>query len=322
MALPATDTVLEPDLRLNGDPASAPRTEAERRARYFSSAHAFNLKLSPVPRGQFVAEHERAFAKDAPTNTVAMDQSDALALEEPATTPLVLSRYLRINRGEALTTRFAASAEIYYVIEGAGETTATNADAQQSIRWAAGDVFFLPGGAERVHSASEGPAVLWSVTNEPQLALEHLRPAENGAADVEAVHYPAAEIEHQLEVLRSLQTQPGQAGTALIFAQEKQLGRRNICPSLTLAMNTLEPGAMQRAHVHNSVAVTLCVQGKDCYSMIDGERVAWIDQTVSITPPGSVHSHHNDGSELARFLIVQDGGLHYHCRTMGFKFAD
>ena len=41
-----------------------------------------------------------------------------------------------------------------------------------------------------------------------------------------------------------------------------------------------------------------------------------------ITPPGEVHSHHNDGDRLARFLIVQDGGWHYHARTMGFEFAE
>jgi hypothetical protein len=41
---------------------------------------------------------------------------------------------------------------------------------------------------------------------------------------------------------------------------------------------------------------------------------------VMITPPTRLHSHHNDGDELALFLIVQDGGLYYHCRTMGFSF--
>ncbi len=40
-----------------------------------------------------------------------------------------------------------------------------------------------------------------------------------------------------------------------------------------------------------------------------------------ITPPAAMHSHHNEGDELALFLIVQDGGLYYHCRTMGFSYA-
>ena len=40
-----------------------------------------------------------------------------------------------------------------------------------------------------------------------------------------------------------------------------------------------------------------------------------------ITPPTAAHSHHNDGDRLATFLIVQDGGLFYHCRTIAFSFA-
>jgi hypothetical protein len=31
-------------------------------------------------------------------------------------------------------------------------------------------------------------------------------------------------------------------------------------------------------------------------------------------------AHHNDGDHLALFLIVQDGGFHYHTRTMGFSY--
>ena len=42
--------------------------------------------------------------------------------------------------------------------------------------------------------------------------------------------------------------------------------------------------------------------------------------------PGGVtvvaHSDHNDGEQQARFLIVQDGGLYYHARAMGFEFAE
>ena len=68
------------------------------------------------------------------------------------------------------------------------------------------------------------------------------------------------------------------------------------------------------------MAVTLVVSGERCYSMIDGRRVDWQPWTVMITPPTEMHSHHNDGDTLARFLIVQDGGLHYHARTMGFSY--
>jgi hypothetical protein len=48
-----------------------------------------------------------------------------------------------------------------------------------------------------------------------------------------------------------------------------------------------------------------------------------------LTPAGAAHDHRNapkpDGEvgddDIALSLIVQDGGLYYHGRTMGFSFA-
>ena len=54
--------------------------------------------------------------------------------------------------------------------------------------------------------------------------------------------------------------------------------------------------------------------------MIDGVRKDWTPWATTITPPVAYHSHHNEGGGLAKFLIVQDGGLYYHGRTMGFSF--
>ena len=42
---------------------------------------------------------------------------------------------------------------------------------------------------------------------------------------------------------------------------------------------------------------------------------------TTITPPTRVHSHYNHGDRQAVFLVVQDGGLFYHLRAMGFSFA-
>ena len=50
---------------------------------------------------------------------------------------------------------------------------------------------------------------------------------------------------------------------------------------------------------------------------------SWIwCRCTMVTPPTSVHSHHNEGGRLANWLITQDGGIHYHCRTMGFRFEE
>ena len=57
------------------------------------------------------------------------------------------------------------------------------------------------------------------------------------------------------------------------------------------------------------------------FEVIDGQRVDWQPYATMVTPATAAHSHHNGGGGLATFLIVQDGGLFYHCRTIGFSFA-
>jgi gentisate 1,2-dioxygenase len=87
-------------------------------------------------------------------------------------------------------------------------------------------------------------------------------------------------------------------------------------------MNTLQGGVVQRPHRHNSIAISLIIKGDRCFSIMDGKRKDWAQWATSITPPEAVHSHHNGGNDQAMFLIVQDGGLFYHARAMGFEFAE
>jgi gentisate 1,2-dioxygenase len=288
------------------------------RARYFDSSNAFALKYPPVPCHQFLAERDRALDPATGTAIIPLDLSDRLETDFPATTPLILTRYLRIRAGDRLATRLKASGELYHVIAGAGETS----KAGDAIRWGPGDVFCLPGGGETTHVAGSEDCVLWLITNEPQLAFEHLEPAPLDNAVTGAVHYPAEEIGQQLKRVNDKLAGEKLAGLALIFSSTEQAYRRNILPSLTLAMNQLPPGDYQRPHRHNSVAVTLNIACKGCYSMVGGKRVDWQPYAAMVTPPAEVHSHHNHGDEIMTCLIVQDGGLHYHCRTMDFRYAD
>lgn len=304
---------------LEGDAPVAPHTPLQARARFFNSGNAFNLKLPAVPRARFDAPRDAAMAVDAATKAYPMDQSAAIGCAFPATTPMVLARYLRINPGEVLTTGFCASGEIHYVIQGRG----TINQGETRIDVSTGDVIVLPGGIEVTHGASEdGALVLWSVTNEPMLAFEALASPAPGQARIDPVHYTSAEIDRQIAALTAMPMAAEQAGVALIFSSERTADSKNAMPSLTLALNTLEAGSRQRAHVHNAAAITLAIQGEGCFSMIDGEKIPWSPFATMVTPPAEVHSHHNAGPSLARFLIVQDGGLHYHARTMGFAFRE
>jgi hypothetical protein len=53
--------------------------------------------------------------------------------------------------------------------------------------------------------------------------------------------------------------------------------------------------------------------------VIDGTRVDGEPHAVTITPPPAPPSTPT-GADSRTSLIVQDAGLHHHCRTMGFSF--
>jgi gentisate 1,2-dioxygenase len=297
---------------------AAPATEAEARGRFFNTGNGFNVQLPPVPDRIFADEPAKALDPATPTGLIACDISADLACRFPATTPLVLAHYARIRAGESLTTDFIASGTIAYVMTGTGTTQC----AGQEICWNPGDLFILPGGEPALHVAGDDDAVLWIVTNEPQLAFENLRAPARGEAPTELVHYRADEITRQIDLIYEVGRNEEIAGSALIFSAEQQEATRNILPTLTVAMNSLPGGKVQRPHRHNSVAVSLIIKGDRCFSVIDGRRKDWAPWATTITPPVSVHSHHNGGNEQALFLIIQDGGIYYHTRAMGFEFAE
>ena len=319
VAAPAADHAATSIAELPPQRARDPRSAAQQRALYFNTGNAFDLHWPPVPDASFVDEPARALDPATPTGLIACDRSREMGCAFAATTPLVLARYARIRRGETLPARFEASGVVCYVIAGSGRSTSGD----ETIDWSAGDVFVLPGAVAQGHAAAaDGDAVLWIVTNEPQLAFERLRGPAPGDAPTDPVHFTGDEIERQIDLLYRVGRGQDIAGSALIFSSTGQEAIRNVLPTLTVAMNSLPPGATQRPHRHNSVAVSLVIQGERCHSLVDGRRKDWSPWATTVTPATSVHSHHNGGERRAMFLIVQDGGLYYHTRALGFSFED
>jgi gentisate 1,2-dioxygenase len=274
--------------------------------------------MPPVPDRNFIDEPARALDPNTPTGLIACDRSAQLGCTYPATTPLVLVRYARVRAGESLSTEFATSGVIGYVIAGRGTTEC----AGERIEWNAGDVFVLPGGGVHRYQAVGADAVLWLATNEPQVAFESLRAPAINDAPTGVVHFPRDEIDRQVALLYEVGRGADIAGSALIFSSDRQEASRNVLPTLTVAMNSLPAGASQRPHRHNSVAVTLVIEGDRCHSIVDGVRKDWSQWATTVTPAVSVHSHHNGGDRQAMFLIVQDGGIYYHTRALGFEFVE
>jgi len=134
------------------------------------------------------------------------------------------------------------------------------------------------------------------------------------------VQFTAEDIAHQIDLIHGTVPDAGTSGMAVVFASEAQEARRNLMPALTLSLNTLPSQAIQTPHRHNSAALTLVLAGENAFSLVDGRRCDWSAGATLVTPAAAPHSHHNEGSQRADFLIVQDGGLYYEGRTMGFTF--
>jgi gentisate 1,2-dioxygenase len=294
------------------------REPISHRARFASVEDGFNIQRPALEPRAFDAERDRALDPSTPSGAILLDMRDTLMTPYAATTPLLLAKFLRIRAGEEIRVRLKASAEIYYVLQGRGSSEQTGGE---MLGWDAGDIFCLAGGAETIHRADAGDTVLYSVTDEPLLAFSGVEPAPLSSAPIEAVHYSAGLIAHELDALFRRTLGPDTPGRALFLTSRKMEATRTCTPALTLTLNAVLPGERQPPHRHSAAAIVFVIKGGPVSSAIGDHRLPWDQASVLLTPPNAVHSHENTGQEAAVALIVQDGALHYHCRTMGFEFA-
>ncbi|MEK9662640.1 MAG: hypothetical protein VW644_13075 [Alphaproteobacteria bacterium] len=222
--------------------------------------------------------------------------------DAPATTPLILVRYAKVAPNATLTGSFVSSGEQYYVIRGSGDLI----KGDDAIPFAADDIVTLPGGGEtRIEAGADGAVPT----------------PEDGP--MEAALFRASELADELERFRQdVMDDPTRSGLALHMNNAKLGAHYSTHPSIVLAINSLDPHRQQRPHHHNSVAVTMPIRCDRVHSVIDGQRVDWKQYTPMITPPAAMHEHINEGDEMMMSLVVQDGGMHYHLRTIGFGFGD
>lgn len=297
--------------------ASLPSPDLAARARFHSVEDGFNIQRPPLSADAFLAERDRAFDPATPTSAIALDRSAPLGLPFAATTPLLLAQYLRVRAGEVLETRPRATGEVYVALRGMGTTR----KAGEAVAWGEGDVFCLPGGdAPTIHAGEDG--VLYVVSDEPALRFAGASAPRPGEAAIEAVHYPGTLVQEHLAALQSRALPPDAPGRAINLSSPAMERLKTCLPSMTLTYNLIAPGERQRPHRHNAAALVLVLEPGACWSTIGGRDLAWSRHAVVLTPAGDVHGHEN-GPEgpWALALIAQDGGLHYHARTMGFAFA-
>ena len=307
--------MLRQEARPSADPAKAPSAYAER-AIFHTPRNGFMTFLPKVPAHTFLAERDRAFDSATGTAFVMLDLSGPLATAYPATTPNLLARYARIEAGKSLRLAVPSSGEAYYAIQGSGSVV----KGKDRIEWRTGDTFCLPGGAAASVLTAESDAVLFLVTDEPALAWGGVGPAPEGTPAMQAVHYRAEAAAAEMARVQARVNTEKVTGTVVIFTTPGLERVKTVTPTISLALNSLEPGGDQPPHRHNSAALTLCLEGNGLHSMIDGERVDWHRHAVMVTPPLAVHSHHNRGDKPMLSLVAQDGGVFYNARAIGFSF--
>jgi gentisate 1,2-dioxygenase len=293
--------------------------------RIYEYEAAANPDITPIP----VRFHSHELHESGPTRVIPFDLSAELKTKYPATSPNLLSAFVRICPGESVSTTAVATSQAFYVIRGSGESMSSE---HGKLEWSKGDLFVFPDTKECVkHTATADTAIYW-VSDEPLMNYLGVAPREQKfkptlfknermLAEVEQVlHAPGAEHRNRMGILLGNKSTEDEGKT--------------LTHTLWSLLNVLPAQNEQRPHRHNSVALDLAVSAtpggvytlmgpelNDAGWVKDPVRCDWVAGTVFTTPPGWWHSHHNETDEPAWVLPMQDAGLYTHMRTLNIEFS-
>jgi gentisate 1,2-dioxygenase len=297
---------------------------------YSTAANPVRPGLSPqVPFQAFLPELYAA----GPSRLVALDLSDRLFCEGPATSPGLCANFARILPGETLAPEIAegaATSLVFYVIRGGGRTSVGSGLPMKDIAWKEGDIVALPGGSAYVHEAGPDGAAFYLVHDAP--LLRHLG-VSAAARRFEPTLYPA---ERTRAVLAEVAASPSAAvrNRVSVLLGNQRLPRLRTITHVIWAMYGILPArSTQKPHRHQSVAldyIVACEPG--CYTLIGREldadgriknpvRQDWTAGMAFVTPPGFWHAHFNEGDTQAFLLPIQDAGLQTYLRSLDIRFS-
>jgi gentisate 1,2-dioxygenase len=271
-----------------------------------------------------VAAFPAALHAEGATRLIPFDLSAALRTTYPATTPNLYAGYLRILAGEQLRTEFVAASQMFFVISGSGSTSTDDG----AIIWNTGDLLTLPATDSALHEASADSVLFW-VNDAPLLRYLGVTPCEQR---FKPVLYTQARITEALNQVRAQGEDRNRVG--VLLSNPNFPTTMTLTHTLWSLYNILPKGVVQKAHRHNSIAIDHCVAaGPDTYTLIgkdvdaDGTiinpiKAMWTPGATFITPPGWWHSHHNDSSEEAIVLPIQDAGLVMNMQVLDFRLVD
>ena len=302
-------------------------TDDARFFEYTSAANPVGRTIELVPVRSFPADLHH----NSSTAVIPLDLSKELGLETgPATSPALLANFVKILAGETLQTRAQATSELFVVISGSGSTARFDEhDNQRALTWKKGDVFVLPAGGARKHSATSDATLYW-VTDEPLLTYLGVTVSEPRFTPT---LFTAERCSEELLKVAAEPAAGRRNRISVLLNQVNQDQTLTVTHVLWAMVGLLPAGAVQKPHRHQSVALDLilnCSEG--CYSLVgprlgnngeilDAQRVDWEPEGAFVTPPGWWHAHYNTSGEPAFLLPVQDAGLHTYLRSLDIRFT-
>jgi len=317
---------MEPTLVMGGSAEGLDDQDWSGQSNYFEYSRAANPvgsgRIPPVAMERFPAARHQAVA----TGIIAFDLSEQLSITEgPATSPALLTSFIRIAPGASVDTAPVATSELYYVISGTGVSIVNG----RELEWGAGDFFVLPANSTSVHRASTDTTMYW-VTDEP--LLRHLGVAPTHAK-FEPTRFPAERVQAELVDVETSPHATDRNRLSILLNTTPNDMTQTVTHVLWAMYGLLPVDAVQRPHRHQSVALDLvgaCEPG--CYTLVgrsvdeDGEiidpiRVDWEPHSAFVTPPGLWHAHYNESGEPAWIIPIQDAGLQTYLRSLDIRFA-
>jgi gentisate 1,2-dioxygenase len=288
---------------------------------YHEYMSAAKPKLPAIPVIGYPSELHRT----GPTRIVPFDLSKAIGAQRDATGPTVSASYLRLREGERLTTTSNASAQLYYVIRGAGQSTSELG----TIAWRQGDVFVLPMTGPVEHEARVDSA-LYHVNDDPLVSYLGAKPV---VRKFDPMLFPAERIASELARVGEHPKAAIRNRDAIILGNKTLPLIKSATHTLWSAVVQMNPGQTQRPHRHNSIAVDIVIAAEPgAYTLlghaIDGQgnilnpqRVDWEPGAAFVTPPGMWHGHWNESGSRAVVMAVQEAAFYEYLRTLDIVFT-
>jgi len=306
------------------DPLKQLNTQWSADTQYYRFSQAVAPKLPAISLTTFAAElHQQGL-----TQIVPLDLSSQLHCAAPAISPNLSAYFLHICASDTLNTYPRATAQLCFVIRGAGQTITEYG----VITWSAGDLFTIPATGHVAHTASQDAALYW-VTDEALLNYLGVVPSHPRFRPTlytrERLLAELAGAAQEPEIQDSAgKTKAVYNRIAVLLGNKETYQTRSSAHTLWALLVYLPAGKVQKPHRHNSVAINLVIDAPlGVYSLvgtavnaqgeiIDGERVFWQPGSVFVTPPGIWHSHYNDSGQAALLLPIQDAGFHSYMKAL------